>query len=1542
MPWRGGPARATPIRRTLLVAIAFLSFLGLVALPNPASAVTVSGSQSFQTLLPGRANALCFTLTISNALPITLQAVRFTNKSLGPGNQAQLDAELGQPRLYQDSNGNGAFDSADVFLLQSSASAGLLPFSPLNVAIPGLGSVTLFVVTDIPLQNVRDSDNLDLSIKATSDLTFNTATTFSGVPVDPAGSIILDGSSAAQMPVHAVAPAKVLAGTGDNLALDVTLPPNGYRTDRLEKLAIINEGTATANDIAAIRAWLDNDGDGLFDPTADQLLGTLSFTGDRWQLTGLSQNVPPAGIRVYFSVDVSDFATDGTTIRLALPTLPEVGVGMASANDGPLDRVVENPSPLTVSTADRITLNAVPVPSQSAPPGRAGVPLAHLVVENSYANSRSLAGIGFTNETSGPGSVSELDSELGQLMLRADGNGDGALGSLAEDPLLGTAHFKDGEAQFDGLSWMLAAGEKAHLFVTGDLSLVGARDGDVLSVSIRGASQVRFDDSTRIFADWPLDSGARISVDGMVAAQITIFETPARTLGGGEGPALAMDLLLPRNGYDEDVLNGLRLVNLGTAGLSDIAELRLWGDGGDGQFTPGSGDDRDLGPLTWQVNHWQSAALTEVLAGAGARLFVSLTVAGSPVDSATVRLAIPLGGVSVSSGNDGPLDSPVAAPNAILLSNAPLLASIEIVPHASTVGQTVNAVMIVRNVGGESVVGIRPSALSPSGSGSLTPVSGPSPPSFDLAPGAQDSFLWVYTSATAGDVRLLGSAAGTGTPSGAPRNTLPTSSNTHQIFTRTQSLDFTATSSLPASVNRGQTDVAAMTLSFSNPGTSQSSTVRLLGLRVQVQNDTGTGIIPSSIVSQVVVRIGGELVLRKSSIETSGAEIDLTFASPVSIIAGESATLTIALDIASSTTVPAFRLAIADSTVFSAQDALNGAPVSVTLQGGTYPVLTGVARVGAPATEIDIAADSLVVHRVGRGQAGVELLGMRLESPGIAGITSDVRVFGFSVVVEDTNGAAVPRPADFISFLRVETPFQLLAARVLSPSDGPALALTLSLPLNVPANAQVDLFIRGDVSSASPLGAIRLRLLDPPTFDARDANTRDPIPAVYTGGQVTGNTVIVEGRADTLRVEGDPLFPQRSTVGTANVRAMSVTLRHPGPAGDARIAIDDLTIQCRDESRRPLVPSVYLARVAVIWNGVPMAEVTNPPSSGGSVTIPLPRPLLEPYDSAAVEVVADFSAAAPVGSIEFMIFSDGIHAEDANLGTAVAEAPSAGSELPLVSGLCRLESPPRELLVDLVSQMPAALAPDGRTVVAGHLTLSNTAPVGSDSILIDHLVLRASNQLETAVPVGSAATRVEIYRQGALWAQSGALLPDSTLAVIPAPAPLRVPPGAPITLEVRWITAVTGYPSSFRLGCDASDIGVVQPSSALLQIRIAPAQTVAFPLWTGAGVFATATLHDSYANFPNPFAAGRGTTAFAYYLRDPGRVTLKIYTPAGDGVATLLLDAARLAGMNQSDLWDGRNGNGSVVRNGVYIAELSVSFADGSRERVRRKVAVVR
>ena len=171
---------------------------------------------------------------------------------------------------------------------------------------------------------------------------------------------------------------------------------------------------------------------------------------------------------------------------------------------------------------------------------------------------------------------------------------------------------------------------------------------------------------------------------------------------------------------------------------------------------------------------------------------------------------------------------------------------------------------------------------------------------------------------------------------------------------------------------------------------------------------------------------------------------------------------------------------------------------------------------------------------------------------------------------------------------------------------------------------------------------------------------------------------------------------------------------------------------------------------------------------------------------------------------------------------------------------------------------------------------------------------------------------------------------------------IGVPPSGSVVVELRTVLRPGATPPTFRVGCDAAGIGVVQPSSALLQVQVQPAPGSTFPMWTEAGSFGGLTLGESYSNYPNPFAGGRQSTTFAFYLRQAGRVTLRIVTPSGDGVATLLDNAARPSGMNQSDLWDGRNGVGRVVRNGVYIAELTVKFDSGSHDRVIRKVAVVR
>jgi hypothetical protein len=146
----------------------------------------------------------------------------------------------------------------------------------------------------------------------------------------------------------------------------------------------------------------------------------------------------------------------------------------------------------------------------------------------------------------------------------------------------------------------------------------------------------------------------------------------------------------------------------------------------------------------------------------------------------------------------------------------------------------------------------------------------------------------------------------------------------------------------------------------------------------------------------------------------------------------------------------------------------------------------------------------------------------------------------------------------------------------------------------------------------------------------------------------------------------------------------------------------------------------------------------------------------------------------------------------------------------------------------------------------------------------------------------------------------------------------------------------------YGLGCDRAGIGVVQPASALLAVSVQPAAGQAFPLWSEAGSFSEADLARSWANYPNPFAAGREATSFVYFLRGPARVSLRLLTPHGEPVATLLDGAVRAAGLHQEDRWDGRNGRGEPVFNGVYLAELSVRFDDGASDRLLRKVAVVR
>jgi hypothetical protein len=324
-------------------------------------------------------------------------------------------------------------------------------------------------------------------------------------------------------------------------------------------------------------------------------------------------------------------------------------------------------------------------------------------------------------------------------------------------------------------------------------------------------------------------------------------------------------------------------------------------------------------------------------------------------------------------------------------------------------------------------------------------------------------------------------------------------------------------------------------------------------------------------------------------------------------------------------------------------------------------------------------------------------------------------------------------------------------------------------------------------------------------------------------------------------------------------------------------------------------------------------------------------------------VVLDVEATAPAYNLELLVLSGtDVSAVDANLGHAVTVLPAQGEQFPLSSGLTTLQVPADELVVGFSDMMPTVLAARTEEVPVALVRLENPAAEESGTIEVNQLEIHAADGAFVPRALGETVAEVRAYLDRELLASSGPLsAADTTALLVPAEL-LLVNPSQTRELELRLSMHEDVAVPSLRVGLDKQSISVLQPDGALLAIRIEPAEGSSFPFWTEAGNFTGMSLRESYSNFPNPFAAGKEQTTFVFHLPSEAKVTLRILTPHGENVATLLSRAKRAGGVYQEDTWDGRNGRGVTVRNGVYIAELKVAYADGKSERLLRKVAVVR
>ncbi len=97
-------------------------------------------------------------------------------------------------------------------------------------------------------------------------------------------------------------------------------------------------------------------------------------------------------------------------------------------------------------------------------------------------------------------------------------------------------------------------------------------------------------------------------------------------------------------------------------------------------------------------------------------------------------------------------------------------------------------------------------------------------------------------------------------------------------------------------------------------------------------------------------------------------------------------------------------------------------------------------------------------------------------------------------------------------------------------------------------------------------------------------------------------------------------------------------------------------------------------------------------------------------------------------------------------------------------------------------------------------------------------------------------------------------------------------------------------------------------------------------------------LEQSFFSYPNPFSPLTEQATIVYSSSVTKPATLKIYTLTGDEVFSRTLPVPVSTNEPKKVIWEGKNADGTIVLNGIYIAVLTV---EGMPE-VRTKIAVVK
>jgi len=656
---------------------------------------------------------------------------------------------------------------------------------------------------------------------------------------------------------------------------------------------------------------------------------------------------------------------------------------------------------------------------------------------------------------------------------------------------------------------------------------------------------------------------------------------------------------------------------------------------------------------------------------------------------------------------------------------------------------------------------------------------------------------------------------------------------------------------MPDTVNKGDTNVPVIYFKFINPNPAGYSDVIVMGLTITVEDNYGTGIVPSSVISRLKLE-GPSLYGEQTNVPSYGSSVyvPLTIA-PLIIPPSAYIGVTLYADVSSSTDRLFVQFDLKQGSDCYVKDKNSGAVISLinAEPGDSFPMRSGYATIYSP-PGIRILHTDLAPDNVSENQKNVPVMKIKFTNDGsfpenLTGITLTVKdQWGNDANAELLiNGAVLTDGAG-----NTHNAFQVISGSsvYLNLSFDPVVIFPRNyeeryvyvdtLYTTSPANFYVSLDSGSGISTVSPVTA--------ETPDSFPMNTK---------------LISLTKQSSFIEISDVDLMPPAVSTGQKNVFVFAINFENNSSPGYSPVVIQAITFTVKDGL------SNTISAVSVI-TGLKLTDMRTDYYNTASITpdgyvacyfaVPL---VIAAGEGKTLYCMVDVTGNTLNKAGNFILSVNGasfIDARDYYSGNTITPVAKAGYGFPIESSATLIQKRATLLTVEHKDTIPSFVSSGQGNVKTMNVTFTNQGDTLTASIMITRMNFYVQDELNRNINPGN------VIKEMAVAAGDGSItygINDSlttTKTTINLTAPVVVSSALPVTLSVKVRIADSYLNDRFKIEIESvNDIYAVDANSFEL-VNVANKLPDVFPMKSGVASIENALTSINAGEFVDTLPSG--------------------------------------------------------------------------------------